>query len=158
MEFTPKTEAELNEKRLLPEGVYDFETQAAEDTVSKSSGKEMIKVRLRVWGDDGGTNLVTDYLMGGGMLYKLLHFCATGGLMHLYESGRLTASDCVGVCGKVSLKVEPAGQFPAKNVVKDYVVGKGEKAAASTPRATVVTTHNAPKPVVDDVDGEDIPF
>jgi hypothetical protein len=64
------------------------------------------------------------------------------------------------VCGKVSLKVEPAGQFPAKNVVKDYVVGKGDKAATSGPRATVATTHNAPKPITaeDDDDLDSIPF
>ena len=155
MEFTPKTEAEMNEDRLLPDGVYDFETQAAEDTVSKSSGKEMIKVTLRVWGDNGGTNLVNDYLMGGGMLYKLLHFCSATGLMANYEAGTLCAEDCAGRCGKVSLKVEPAGQYPSKNAVKDYVV---DKAAASAPRATVATTHTATPANSAPVDDDSIPF
>lgn len=158
MEFTPKTEAEINEERLLPEGIYDFEVQAAEHTVSKSSGKEMIKIALRVWGDSGGTNLVNDYLMGGGMLYKLLHFCSATGLMAHYEAGTLCADDCIGHCGKVALKLEPAGQYPAKNSVKDYVVDKGEKATANAPRATVATTHNAPKPITEDADDQDIPF
>lgn len=157
MEFTPKSESEINEERLFPDGVYDFEVQTAEDTVSKKSGKDMIKIALRVWGDNGGTNLITDYLMGGGMLYKLLHFCSATGLMAHYEAGTLCADDCVGRCGKVSLKVEPAGQYPAKNTVKDYVVDKGDK--ADTPRATVATTHNAPKPITEeDSDPDAIPF
>ncbi len=123
MQFTPKTEDELKAESLLEPGVYDFECTSAENAVSKSSGADMIKVKLQVYGDTH-TAYVTDYLMEK-MAYKLRHFCEVGGILDKYNNGLLDASDCQGVCGKVKLKKEEAnGNFGPKNSVADYVVAK----------------------------------
>ena len=41
MRFTPKTEEQIHEENLFPEGEYDFQCIEANDAVSKS-GNEMI--------------------------------------------------------------------------------------------------------------------
>lgn len=123
MRITPKSQEEIDLEGLLEKGVYDFEILKAEDKLSKK-GNEMIHVKLKVFSGDG-YQLVDDYLMEA-MSYKLRHFCEEAKLLDKYESGELVASDCVGRCGKVKLDIEPGGDFPAKNVVKDY----GEKKKA----------------------------
>lgn len=131
MQFTPKTEKQLSEERMLPAGVYDFEVMKAENKISKS-GNEMIKITLRVFAPDGSTLLVDDYLMEA-MQFKLLHFCECAGLMSKYEAGTLEAFDCEGVAGKVNLKQDPAkDNFQAKNSVKDYVKPQGNQGAPKT--------------------------
>jgi hypothetical protein len=126
MRYTPKTaeqiEAEERQRELenlLPKGTYDFEVFRAEDKISKS-GNEMIALGLKVFADDGKTPFVNDFLLER-MAFKLLHFCEVTGLTEKYESGNLTASDCVGCSGRVQIDIEPAkGAYAAKNSVRDY--------------------------------------
>jgi hypothetical protein len=132
MRFTPKTPEELEFENLLPKGEYDFEVVKAEDAVSKKSGKEMIKVNLKVFHGEG-FQFVTDYLMEA-MAFKLRHFFETVGMINAYEAGAIEAADLVGCAGKVKIDIEPAsGDYAAKNVVKDYgskAAKKAEKDAA----------------------------
>lgn len=119
----PKTEEELDMDRLLPKGTYDFEIVKAEEKTSKK-GNDMIDVNLKVYHGEG-FQFVRDFLMEA-MPHKLRHFAETTGLIEAYDSGSLQASDIVGRSGKVRIDIEPAGEYPAKNVVKDY----GEKKKA----------------------------
>lgn len=152
MRFTPKTETQIIDERLLPPGVYDFEVIHSEDKVSKK-GNDMIHVGLRVYRTDGnGYVLVDDYLMES-LLYKLLHFCAAGGLTAKYEAGELTSDDCMGVCGRVKIKREQQDGFEPKNAVQDYVKPKEGETEARTPAPRTT----APAHVVEDLD-TDIPF
>lgn len=128
LKFKPKSEDELREENLFPKGEYDYEVIDAEDCKSKA-GNDQIKVKLNCFGPAGRSQHVYDYLQGGAILYKLRHFCASNGLIEKYEAGTLSAQDCIGRCGKVKLKVEPAGDFPAKNSVTDYIVPKDEAKA-----------------------------
>lgn len=122
MKFTPKSEKEINDERLLPEGEYSFEVSGAEAAQSKK-GNDMIVLTVRVYKPDGSFVLVTDYLLEA-MLYKLLHFCQAVGLEEKYNQGILDANDCIGKTGVLKLKIDPEGDYPAKNSIKDYVVGE----------------------------------
>lgn len=147
----PKTEEELDFERLLPKGVYDFEIVKAEEKQSKK-GNDMIAVNLKVFHGDG-FQFVRDFLMEA-MSHKLRHFAETVGLLESYDSGQLDANDLVGRSGKARIDIEPAGEFPAKNVVKDY----GEKKKAD-PAAKGPLMNAGPKPSSDDADpDQEIPF
>lgn len=126
MRFTPKTENELAQANLLPAGVYQFEVVEAVDKVSKS-GNDMIALLLKVFRDDGDSFVfVNDWIMEK-IPYKLAHFCAAAGITEKYESGVLDADDCVGVYGACKVAIEPGGDFPPKNVVKNYVKPRSER-------------------------------
>ena len=120
MDFKPKTEKEIKEEMIFPAGDYDFDVLTAEDTVSKSSGNSMIKIKLGVY---VGSQIrrIDDYLLPS-MSAKLRHFCDTTGLLSKYESGTLEAADCLGRAGRVKIVVDPAKEaYPEKNAVKDYI-------------------------------------
>lgn len=121
MKFQPKTEKEISEERLLPEGQYGFEVSTAEDKISKA-GNEMLEVTLKVFKSDGGFILVTDYLMES-IAYKLRHAADACGLLHEYDSGVLVADNFVGKTGELKLKIQKDknGVYADKNVVADYI-------------------------------------
>lgn len=130
MKFTAKTEKQLNDERLIPDKtVCDYEVVNALDTKSKKSGADMIELHLKVYHGEGFV-LMRDWIMEA-MAHKLLHFCEASNLMKPYAAGTLCAADCVGAAGKLRVKVDPEGDFPAKNSVKDYIGTKeAEKLAA----------------------------
>jgi len=138
MRFTPKTEKELAEEGLLKPENYEFEVLEASDETSKS-GNPMIKLKLNVFGKDGQTHHIFDYLLEA-MAFKLRHFCDGAGILPKYEAGEVTAFDCKGKSGIVliSIQKDKDGVYPDKNVVKDY--------------------HKASEIVGGAPDGDDIPF
>jgi len=145
----PKTEEELDFERLLPKGTYDFEVVKAEEKQSKK-GNDMIAVNLKVFHGEG-FQFVRDFLMEA-MSHKLRHFAETVGMINAYDTGQLDADSLVGRSGKARIDIEPAGEFPAKNVVKDY----GEKKKAD-PVAKGPLMNAGPKILIED-DGTDIPY
>ncbi len=134
MQFKPKTEKEIVEENLIPDGVYPFETIDAEAKKSKA-GNDMIEVGLRVFLPDGRERALTDWLLEN-PAYKLFHFCAYTGLSREYESGSLTAEDCVGRSGfvKVGTQKDKTGQYPDRNTVRDYVRQEIKKSGVTAPR------------------------
>ena len=124
MQFTPKTEKQIAEEGLYPEGQYNFEISSAENKVSKI-GNDMIELKLRVFDDTGNYRIVNDYLLES-MAHKLRHAAYVCGLGDKYDLGALDAFDFVGRTGTLSLKIQKdkTGNYPDKNVVKDYVVPK----------------------------------
>lgn len=156
MKFTPKSDKELAEERLLPEGEYGFEISGGEDKVSKK-GNEMIELTVRVFKPDGNFNLVTDYLMEA-ILYKVSHAAKACGLEDKYESGDLHGEDFIGKTGmlKLGIQKDKEGQYPDKNVVKDYIVPKdGEENLP--PKGSVASAERMDKAKKDDLEDE-IPF
>lgn len=151
MRIDPKTQEEIDAENMLEKGIYDFEVIRAEDKVSKK-GNEMIKATLKVFHGDS-SQLVDDYLMEA-MMAKLLHFCNETGLSDLYQAGELHAADCVGRCGRVKIDIEPAGEFPAKNVVKDYGEKKKSDASAKGPLMNAGPRHVTDEPS----DTSEVPF
>lgn len=119
MRFTPKSEKELQEAGLLKPGVYPFEVISSEEKRSQK-GNEMIVIKLRVYGD-GGERRINDYLLES-MAFKLFHFCQNAGLGDAYARGEVSATSLMGRSGFVKLGIEEGdGDYPAKNIVKDYV-------------------------------------
>ena len=124
MRFTPKTEKEIQEDNLLPEGNYSFEISGAEEKISKS-GNEMIQLLIRVYKPDGKFNLINDYLLES-MAHKLRHCCESCGILDKYDAGALLADDFIGKTGnlKLSIQKDKTGAYPDKNSIKDYIVGE----------------------------------
>jgi hypothetical protein len=101
---------------------------------------EYIKLNVQVFMDDR-TRFVNGVLHPK-MEAQLRHFCVVGKLMDKYDSGTLDAEDCVGVSGRLKLRVKEAdGNFPAKNEIQDFIVPKEKPVDSPTPNA-----------------GDDVPF
>lgn len=141
MQFEPKTEEQLKSANILPEGVYDFEVLDAVEGVSKK-GNPQIVTTLMVYGNDGMTRYVRDYLTQA-FAHKLRHFCETAGLLDAYNNGLLTDDMCRGVSGKVAIKIEKQEGFAEKNAVKDYIVPDAGSVPTRPPAApaTAHTVH-----------------
>lgn len=149
MRFTPKTEKEIQEENLLPIGTYDFEIYRTEDKVS-SGGNDMIELGLRVYGTDGSTKFVTDYLLES-MAFKLRHASEACGLLAKYESGTLEAQDFLNKTGQAKIKIQSdkTGKYSDKNVVADYIKSDSKAIIASTAK---------PYPNDDPLLNDEIPF
>lgn len=144
MKFQPKTEEDLKRDSLLGTGVYDFEVMEAKDAVSKK-GNDMIALKLRVFSNDQGERVIRDWLMPS-MGFKLRHFAETTGLIGAYDAGTLSAEDCQGRSGRVSLIIKEDDQYGPQNSVKDYEKAKATEAKATEP----APAPRRPAPAVDD--------
>lgn len=149
MRFQPKTEKELNEERLLPEGEYPFQISGAEDKISKS-GNEMIELTVRVFKPDGSFNLVTDWLLES-MMFKLLHCCQACGLEDQYNAGSIKSDMFIGKEGMLKLKIVPEGDYPAKNAIKDYIPGKKAEIPADNLNKTLDSQKNSGDDLSDEI-------
>jgi hypothetical protein len=121
MKFDPKSDAELY--KMLAKGEYDFEVTQAEDTHSKSSGKEMLKLTLKVFGPDK-EHILNDYIVDGA---KLKRFCQAIGMDAAYESGELPADVLVGQGGRCKVDIEQSEQYGDRNKIAGYVARKSDK-------------------------------
>lgn len=121
MKFVPKTEQEITEESLWPEGEYSFEIIDAVDHVSKE-GKESIKLKMKVFSEDGNYIFVDDYLSAG-LLRKLRHAADACGVLEQYNTGMLQADDFKGKSGRLKLFIQKSKdpQYSDKNSVKDYM-------------------------------------
>lgn len=159
MNFTPKTEEELQRDELSPAGDYQFRVIAASEETSKKTGNPMIKVKLEL--EDG--NHVYDYLIAT-FERKIRHFCAAVGLLEKYDTGSLAARDCMGCEGLAKIVIKPAqGNFSAKNEVKDYLVDRDAKPAVAKPASAGIVTDPVTGAVTEtnppsDPGSDDVPF
>src|ERR1700743_397792 len=101
MKFTPKTDDQIVEDSLWPEGEYDFEVAYAEDKVSKNDN-EMIALKIFVYNGAAESRSVFDYFLES-MAFKLRHPAYACGLGQEYEGGSLTAENFSGKSGKLYL-------------------------------------------------------
>lgn len=132
MKFQPKSEKEIAEAGLWPNGNYQFEILEAEETTS-SKGNDMIKMKVKVYSDQGRSQNIFDYIVAGTMEHKLRHLCEASGLLAEYEQGEIEAYQLVGKTGYCKVgrsKEDPTGQYPVKNQVVDYLVDKPVDAIA----------------------------
>lgn len=130
--YSKPTEAEekqIGEKKsypLWPAGVYDAEVIRSEQTVSKSSGADMIALGIKIFNDEGKFAFVNDYLVGTDNVYSKAKIKQAAQAMALEEewaNGTLDAEMMHGRCFKVKIKQgKPQGDYPAKNEVASYEV------------------------------------
>lgn len=138
MKIQPKTEEQLKrEWPLLPDGDYPFTVLESGEIASnsaKNKGRMMFALKLNVHGKDGDYH-VYDYFADWFSEWKLRHFAATTGQLAAYEAGDLNGDmdAFAGKVGYVKIKTEPAGKYPAKNVVEDYVVRESAPVSQQPP-------------------------
>jgi hypothetical protein len=123
--FKPLSNEDLAIQSLLPEGIYEYQVVKSEDKISKA-GNEYTAITLMVWDEQGKERLIFTNMA---FIKLLKHFCDVNGMEEKYKSGSIPAEDFIGKNGgKVCLGVEgekpnpSGGVYPAKNVVKDYIV------------------------------------
>lgn len=149
MRFTPKSKEELDARDLMPKGEYDAEILESEETVSKTSGKPMFKLKLGVYDAGGRQQWVYDYIVCD--TYKLPNIARACRLFSRYESGELTADELRGRDVKVRVAIDPAKDgHAAKNKIADYLFEE------ETPPAGGPKTPKDPDPLGEDEDS--IPF
>jgi hypothetical protein len=152
MKVTSKTEKEIFEMNLLPDGWYPISVDKAEEKRSKA-GNEMLVLNLRVYRGDGFT-FVTDYIVDNVFnARKLRHLAEMTDLLDYYEAGELNVSDLPGKEGyaRIGIQKSKDAQFADKNVVWDF---SKEMKELEAPKA------KAPeKKMSDDMEGDSsIPF
>lgn len=104
MRYDVLSDDELNKQRnSLSEGFVDWTVEKAEDWISQSSGREMIKLGLRVIDEHGVSGFVTDYLS---VSWKIKQFLESSGKVDLYRTGELEADFCFSLSGKGRIKKE----------------------------------------------------
>lgn len=121
MKFQPKSEKELAEANLWTKGDYAFEILESEEATDKN-GNDMLKLKVKVFKEDGKSQNIFDYVSGTWMEFKLRHLAEAAGKLIDYEGGELNAYDLVGKTGwcKVGVSVDKSGQYPDKNSINDY--------------------------------------
>jgi hypothetical protein len=119
MKFKPATEEDIAAKRVWPKGVYDFHIADAEEKLSASKGNPMIELTLEI-ARDGETRVMKDYLLAQ-RPEKLWHAAIACGVQDKYDAGFLSEDDFLGKHGRLELGIQKSKDYPAKNVVRDYV-------------------------------------
>lgn len=129
--FQPKSREEL--ARLLPDGKYQAFVSNATDKQSKS-GSDMIELRLQIYDAEGAQFFINDYLVfTEKSLFKVLGFCEAAGIKDRYDTGSLSAFDCVDRTVWVNVGTQKQEGFQPKNVAKSYFVPKEQKAKDDKP-------------------------
>lgn len=141
------SEQEAIEERfnLLKEGEYDAVITVSHDKQS-SSGNPMMDMTLQVFDAQGKARDVRDFLVfTKTMMWKVIHFADSAGLLPQYEQGKLCSEVAVGQRVRVKITIEegseisadklkgkPAGsKYPDKNKVEDYIKKDDQKPLAA---------------------------
>lgn len=143
--YKPKSEEQLDKEGLLPDAEYDFEVVETKDKPSQKTGNFMYTLKLHIFGEDGYTRIVWDYIALGSNFAerKLRHAADSAGIIDIYETGNMKPSDFQGRTGKVKLKQVPAKDgYPAKNVVDDYIKREISGVTYDAPKKAAVPTTN----------------
>jgi hypothetical protein len=152
--FHPKTDEEIERMHLLPDGTYRFTVRNALETVSKEKGNPMVRVDLEIYGHDGGSSLMSDYLVASDkMAWKIKHFCDTLGLLEQYQKGNLEAQNLIRLEGYAQVVTEKRSEYPARNKVKDYGKPKSTKT-----NSILSPTKPDPNQSLEQNDDSDLPF
>lgn len=151
MKYTPKTEKEINESRLLPAGEYDFEIYKADDSKPSKAGDPMLTLSLRIFSKDGTARMTNDWiLLTDDWAWKLRGLCEEVGLLDDYEAGKLDVADFPGQAGKLMLGVSKRKDTGEdQNGVKRY--GPDAKKKQTEPAAPIKASDAPPAPSDDDV-------
>lgn len=149
----PLSREQAKQGDLIPPGIYPFEVIDASDEVSQK-GSDMIKLKLKVFLDDGREKILFDYLLEA-MEFKMAHFFDAVGLWDKYEAGEVTADDCFGRSGEVKIYIQKSkdAAYGDKAAVADYMLNDERTAAKTERKALPVKTA-----VTKDEFEDDLPF
>lgn len=117
----PLTKEQAKQGDLIPPGNYDFVVIDATDKISKA-GNDMIEVKLRIYMPNGSERIMFDYLLES-LEYKIAHFFQCVDLWKEYESGEVSAHDCVGKSGELKTYIQKGKDgYADKHAVADYLL------------------------------------
>lgn len=128
MNFTPKTDEEIQRMLLIPDGEKCYaEVKESSNHISKE-GKESIMLNLDIWEDVSVRCKLYVYLTPAFMLL-FKHACIAMLGQEKYDSGNIQAEDFLNKSCDVIIGIQKdkKGQYPDKNIVKDFVVRSGSK-------------------------------
>jgi hypothetical protein len=159
MKYEPISDKEFNERMLLPAGDYAFEVLFATESVSKSSGADMVTLDLLIHAGDGSNRKVKSYLVASDKgKFQVRAFCECTGIMPAYKNGTFSAESCLGRSGWLSLRVEEgndkqdgSGKWPSKNSVKSFLANSPTKTSAPAALPAAPVTSAADNSITDDV-------
>lgn len=155
MNWTPKTEDEVMAAELCQKGKAPFtilEAQVTQSKSEKNAGKEMLKIKLNVHGEDGFDYHIYDYIAPWFMEHKFRHFWYCVGKGADYEAGKADIESLKGLEGWCEVGIQKAkGEYGPKNTITDYVA-KNEKSAPAEKQQKVAT------PAAPVNESDDIPF
>lgn len=130
-------EEAMNERfSLLKEGEYDAVVKTSIDAISSNSGNPMMDMTISVFDENGKEHAVRDFLVfTKAMMWKVVHFADSAGLIKEYESGRLCSDIAINTRVRVKVNIEPGNEipegklkgkplgskYPDKNKIEDYV-------------------------------------
>lgn len=120
---------------LIKEGVYEGIITSSQDTKS-STGNPMMDMTITVYDENGKPYDIREFLVfTKNMMWKVIHFADSSGLLKEYEEGRLCSE--VAINKRVVVKVvieegkeipqdklqgKPIGsKFPDKNKISEYI-------------------------------------
>lgn len=120
---------------LIKEGVYEGIITSSQDTKS-STGNPMMDMTITVYDENGKPYEIREFLVfTKNMMWKVIHFADSSGLLKEYEEGRLCSE--VAINKRVVVKVvieegkeipqdklqgKPIGsKFPDKNKISEYI-------------------------------------
>ena len=149
-EYNPK-DASKSEYAVLSNGEYECQVVGEIETVSKTSGNDMIKLILCIYGNEGEQVRVYDYIVSPSTLWKLKSICRC---CDIEFDGILDEQLLIGRRMRVLTKVEPERNVDGKtyaerNSIVKYVSGLGKKPTDIDP--PVVPDDKDVKPLPDDV-------
>jgi len=111
MQFKTFSKEEIeNDDRLGP-GTYEYKVIEALETTSKA-GNEMLKIFISLYGSDGSTVTIHDYLVST-VRWKLKQFAKSCGMLEKLEGGELSEMDILnkkGMC-EIGLEKTEKGEF-----------------------------------------------
>lgn len=133
---------EVEDKTFIcfPAGEYEAEIVDIKQQVSKA-GNDMLKLDIDCYASDGKKVRVFDYIVAPSSLYKLKAICKFTGIEF---DGAVEEQLLKGKRVMVKLKLEPEGDYPARNSIAAYVGRCGQQPASAQAMKPVA-------PVVDDI-------
>ncbi len=136
MNWTPKSEEQIKQEVLCPEGKFPFTILEAGNATSKK-GKAMIAMKVNVHGP-GKDYHVYDYISPHFMEHRFRHFFFCVGRGADYERGSLGDTKRLeGLEGYAYVgQQEAQNGYAPKNVIEDYAVEEGKTATTSAPAPT----------------------
>ena len=155
MKFTPKSEKELAEMNLLPNGWYPFRIISAEEKQSKA-GNDMLVLKTQAY-HGNASSFIDDYIVANDFnLRKIRRLAVMCDALDKYEAGGITPDDVQDREGyaRIGIQKSKDAQFADKNVIWDFA--KEAPVDSKTPVA--------PKPAPGSTstaslaDSDDIPF
>lgn len=155
MQFTPKSEKELREMDLLPDGWYPFKIISAEDKKSKA-GNDMLVLKTQAY-HGNASRFIDDYIVANDFnLRKIRRLAVMCDALDKYEAGGIQPTDVEGREGyaRIGIQKSKDEKFSDKNVIWDFA----KEAPADTKTPVVAKPAPGSMSTAALADDDNIPF